>query len=385
MLDKPEPAESAAPSSIAGDDVLRKTLDHLLEGFQIISVDWTYVYVNPAAARHGRRSPEELVGRKMWEAYPGLQDTPLFAVLSRCMRERTTTTFENQFTFPNGVTRWFELRIVPVPQGLCVHSIDIQGRKDAESALRRINQELESRVAARTRQLASVNEELEAFSYSVSHDLRAPLRDIEACVRSMRERVASVPGPDAQQLVEKTGAAVAQMGRLMDDLLQFSRMGREPLRKQRVNLAQVVAAAREQVSRDAEERDVRWSVGQLPDVDADPALLQVALVNLLDNALKFTRGRSPARIEVSTRCDEVVGELVIAVRDNGVGFDGRQAHKLFNVFQRLHTDPAFEGTGIGLASVRRIASRHGGRAWAEGGVDAGASFYLALPTGASQT
>ena len=256
---------------------------------------------------------------------------------------------------------------------------------NAESALRRINQELESRVAARTRQLASVNEELEAFSYSVSHDLRAPLRDIEACVRSMRERVASLPGPDAQQLVEKTGAAVAQMGRLMDDLLQFSRMGREPLRKQRVNLAQVVAAAREQVSRDAGERDVRWSVGQLPDVDADPGLLQVALVNLLDNALKFTRGRSPARIELSTRCDEVVGELVIAVRDNGVGFDGRQAHKLFNVFQRLHTDPAFEGTGIGLASVRRIASRHGGRAWAEGAVDAGATFYLALPTAASQT
>lgn len=380
MMDAPEQSPRSTPPA-GGDDPLRRTLDHLLEGFQIVSDDWTYIYVNPAAARHGRRTPEELHGRKMWEAYPGLQETPLFAVLSRCMRDRTTTTLENQFSFPNGVTRWFELRIVPVPEGLCIHSIDIQARKDAESALRKLNQELETQVAARTRQLTTVNEELEAFSYSVSHDLRAPLRDIEACVVNMRERASAGMGPEEQRLVEKTAASVAQMGRLMDDLLQFSRMGREPLRKRRVSLADIVSAARGQATQDLGDRDVRWTIAELPEVEADPALLQVALVNLLENALKFTRGRTPARIDITTRCDEVISELVIAVRDNGVGFDGRQAHKLFNMFQRLHADAGFEGTGIGLASVRRIASRHGGRTWAEGSIDGGATFYLALPTG----
>jgi PAS domain S-box-containing protein len=369
------------PPASGADLPFRSTLDHLLEGFQIIAHDWSYLYVNPAAARHGRRTPEELHGRKMWEAYPGIQDTPLFAVLTRCMRERTATSFENQFTFPNGTTRWFELRVVPVPEGLCVHSFDIQARKDADAALRRLNHELETRVAARTRQLTATNEELEAFSYSVSHDLRAPLRDIDTFVGELRQRGAASLDAESLGLLNRMSEAVDRMGRLMDDLLQFSRMGREALRKQRIRLEDAVGKAREQVSRNAGDRDIRWSIGSLPEVDADPALLHLALVNIFENAVKFTRGRSPARIDVSARSEEVLGEIVLAVHDNGVGFDSRSAGRLFGVFQRLHADAGFEGTGIGLANVRRIVSRHGGRTWAEGTVDGGATFYLALPAG----
>ena len=376
--DQSHPPASEPPASGA-ELPFRSTLDHLLEGFQIIAHDWTYLYVNPAAARHGRRSPEELHGRKMWEAYPGIQDTPLFVVLSRCMRERTATSFENQFTYPNQTTRWFELRVVPVPEGLCVHSFDIQSRKDADAALRRLNQELETRVAARTRQLTATNEEIEAFSYSVSHDLRAPLRDIDAFVRALRERAASALDGEALDLLNRTAEAVGHMGRLMDDLLQFSRMGREALRKQRVGLGDAVRKAMEQVSRNQGDRDIKWTIATLPDVDADPALLHLALVNIFENAVKFTRGRSPARIDVSGQCDEVVGEVVLAIHDNGIGFDSRSAGRLFGVFQRLHADAGFEGTGIGLANVRRIVSRHGGRTWAEGTVDGGATFYIALP------
>ena len=378
-----EPPSESSGQAPASDASIRATLDHLLEGFQIISPDWTYLYVNPAAARHGRRTPQELHGQKMWEAYPGIRETPLFAVLTRCMRDRTSTSFENQFTYPNGISRWFELRVVPVPEGICIHSFDIQARKDADAALRRLNQELETRVAARTRQLTALNEELEAFSYSVSHDLRAPLRDIDGYVTALHAHVPPELDAVCRSLLDKTTDAVARMGRLMDDLLQFSRMGRESLRKTRVNLTDLVHAAKDQVARSAEGREIVWTIGSLPEVDADPALLHLAMVNLLDNAVKFTRGRSPARIDVSARSDEVVGEIVIAVRDNGVGFDNRYAQRAFGVFQRLHADAGFEGTGIGLANVRRIVSRHGGRTWAEGEVNGGATFYVALPVAAA--
>ena len=356
---------------------LRSTLDHLLEGFQVIAHDWTYLYVNPAAARHGRRTPEELHGRRMWEAYPGIQDTPLFAVLSRSMRDRTAMTFENQFTFPDQSTRWFELRILPVPEGICVHSIDIHARKEAMTALRRLNEELDTQVASRTRQLKALNEELEAFSYSVSHELRAPVEQVNAAVAQLLARGGALDEAD-RRLADSIARASGQMGRLIDELLAFSRLGREPLRKRRVKLAEVLDAARKQNAHAEEGRDVRWFVGPLPEIDADPALLQVALSNLLSNALKFTRGRSPARIEVAAQSDEVVGEVVLTVRDNGVGFDTGLAPKLFGVFQRLHGE-AFEGNGIGLATARRILARHGGRIWARGTPDGGAEFHCALP------
>jgi signal transduction histidine kinase len=378
----PENAPAGTPASAVPDHPFRSTLDHLLEGFQIIAPDWTYVYVNPAAARHGRRTPEELHGRKMWEAYPGIQDTPLFAVLSRCMRERTATSFENQFTFPDQTTRWFELRVVPVPEGLCVHSFDIQSRKDSDAALRRLNLELETRVADRTRQLRELNEELEAFSYSVSHDLRAPLREIGLALDNLRVIVQAESGEDARAVANHASAAVSRMERLIDDLLSFSRVGREPLRKRRVNLTEIVRAAQDEAARGAGGvRQVIWTVGQLPEVAADPALLRLALNNLLSNALKFTAGRSPARIDISAHSDEMAGEVIISVRDNGVGFEPAHAHRLFGVFQRLHTDAEFPGSGIGLANVRRIVARHGGRTWAEGAPNAGATFYIALPAG----
>jgi light-regulated signal transduction histidine kinase (bacteriophytochrome) len=174
------------------------------------------------------------------------------------------------------------------------------------------------------------------------------------------------------------------MEQLIDDLLSFSRVGRDPLRKRRVELADVVRRAQDEAARAAGGvRQVVWSIGQLPAVQADPALLHIAMVNLLSNALKFTEGRSPARIEVSARSDEMVGEVVVAVRDNGVGFDSSHAHRLFGVFQRLHPEADFPGSGIGLANVRRIIARHGGRTWAEGAVNAGATLYFSLPIGSA--
>lgn len=358
----------------------REVLDSLLEGFQIIDREWRYVYVNPAVAAQGRRRPDELLGRKMWEVYPGIEQSPLFEHLRRCLEDRVAVSLENLFVFPDGQSRWFELRVEPVPEGVCVHSFDIQSRKDAQEALERINQELERRVAARTQDLETLNAELEAFSYSVSHDLRAPLRHVNGYARVLAEDAHQRLIEEDKRCVQRIVTATQRMTSMIDALLELSQLGRRPLVKRQVALSEVVASARADVAPDEEGRDVAWSVAELPDLEADPALLRLVFVNLFSNALKYTRGRQPSRISVGSQAGQQAGELVVWVRDNGVGFDMRYADRLFGVFQRLHTESEFEGTGVGLANVRRIVGRHGGRAWADAKVDGGATFYLSFPS-----
>ena len=249
--------------------------------------------------------------------------------------------------------------------------------------------QLEERVEARTKDIAALNaqletrvtelkgltSELEAFSYSVSHDLRAPLRHMGGFA-SLLERSASL---DAQGLryARTISEASARMGQLIDDLLAFSRMGRAEMLRSQVALDALVENVREEVHGHRDPGAVQWIIHALPIVEADPAMMRQVLVNLLSNAVKYSATRSPAVIEIGTL--DAPGEVVIFIRDNGVGFDMQYAGSLFGVFQRLHSPEAFEGTGIGLASVRRIVHRHGGRTWAESVVDKGATFFVALP------
>ncbi len=241
----------------------------------------------------------------------------------------------------------------------------------------RLNAELEERVVQRTAQLETANKELEAFTYSVSHDLRAPLRHISGYVDLLVKRCMQALPENGKHYLESIADSAHKMGTLIDDLLQFSRTGRMELRQSISDMNRQLREVIESINDENTGRIIEWSVASLPQVFCDEAMLRLVWYNLLSNSVKFTRTREKAMIEIGFRREK--GELVFFVRDNGVGFNMQYAQKLFGVFQRLHPAEEFEGTGIGLANVRRIISRHEGLTWAEAEQDKGATFYFSLP------
>lgn len=548
----------AAKALQASEDRHRKTLDTMMEGCQIIDFDWRYLYVNDATLCHGRRASEELLGRTMMEAYPGIEYTEMFAELKRCMENRIPGHMENEFVYASGDSAWFELSIQPVPEGIFILSINLTERKRAEQELnirnkigeifltipdgkmyyevmqvflsamksefgtfgyidengdlvvptmtrhvwdecrikdkdivfpreswgnsswprclrekkaivinkpslltpkghitmtRHISQpiihqgkpiglmqvanketdyddndiqlfqtiadaiapvlnarlqkdramkaleehrgQLEDLVDERTAeiqlyaaQLEAANKELEASAYSVSHDLRAPLRRMDGFSGALLETYKDRLDEKGKHYLERVRAGAADMGGLIDDLLNLSRITRSKVERKRVNLSKIVHSIVRELRKGAEEeRNVLFNIQDDVAVMGDQRLLTVLLRNLLGNSWKFTGKKENTRISFGVKVDGISKMKkpdmpenipVYFVRDNGAGFDLAYAEKLFGAFQRLHRTDEFEGTGIGLATAQRIVHKHGGIIWAEGEVGKGACFYFTL-------
>jgi PAS domain S-box-containing protein len=368
--------------------LLQSVLDSMSEGLVAADEEGNFVLWNPAAERIVGLGPSEM-SPELWNTHYGLyradtvtpfppEENPLLLAIRG--HASTSEMFMRNRVIGNGI--WIEINSSPLRdkdgllRGGVVAFRDVTQRRADEREIRKLNDELEQRVATRTAQLEEANKELETFSYSISHDLRAPLRHISGFSKILTEDFGPSLPAEAQHHLQRIEQGAGQMGQLVDELLNLTRVGRQALAMQVTALGSVVKDVITMLEPESQGRQVEWKIEVLPVAECDPILVRQVFQNLIGNALKYSRPRSPAVIEIG-QCERD-GQRVIFVRDNGVGFNMKYVDKLFGVFQRLHRAEEFEGTGVGLATVRRIIQKHGGRVWAEAEVDRGSTFYFTL-------
>ncbi|HME09202.1 MAG TPA: PAS domain S-box protein, partial [Bryobacteraceae bacterium] len=368
--------------------MLQSVLNSMSEGLVTTDEQGKFVIWNPAAERIVGLGPAN-VSSEEWSAHYGLYLPDMvspFPVdqnpLLRALHGESSTADMYLRNLQLGTGVWIESSASPLRdksgalRGGVVAFRDITQRKADEREIRKLNDELEEKVFERTAQLQAANHELEAFSYSVSHDLRAPLRHIVGFTSLFLEEFGATLEPRGQNYLRRIQAGASRMGQLVDELLNLTRIGRRAMRPQLTALNSLVEEVISMLQPETEGREVQWKIDQLPSVECDPVLIQQVFQNLIANALKYSRPRTSAVIEIGQTQEN--SQPVIFVRDNGVGFNMKYADKLFGVFERLHRAEDFEGTGVGLATVLRIVQKHGGRVWAQAELDRGATFYFTV-------
>lgn len=353
------------------------TFDAMNDAISLIGLDGKILRCNTAMAKLVGRQIKDLIGLNCYTLMHGaskpIPECPIVRMKSSKQRE-ILEFFKND--------RWLHVTVDPLLDdgGIIVGGVhvirDITKRKSVEEELKKHREHLEELVGERTSELEAMNKELESFSYSVSHDLRAPLRHLTGFAGLLTEKLSENLDEEGKRYLQVISDSATKMNRLIEDILLFSRMGRAEMRKISIDMNALVKEALQELEIDVRGRDIRWDIGELPRVEGDPIMLRLVMINLIANALKFTRTKKQAIIGINAATQKK--EFVFSVKDNGVGFDMKYNNKLFSIFQRLHREEDFEGTGIGLAHVKRLVHRHGGRVWAEGKVNEGATFSFSL-------
>ncbi|HMK27906.1 MAG TPA: PAS domain S-box protein [Chitinophagaceae bacterium] len=349
-------------------------LESIADAFFAVDKDWTVTYWNRIAETALSVSKQQILGKNLWEIFSDSIDSESYKKYHEAIETSQVVHFEDYYAALN---RWYEISAYPSENGLSVYFKDVTERKQAEEEIKKLNTGLEEKVIKRTEELQVANREMEAFTYSVSHDLRAPLRGIIGFANILEEDYGRKLDNEAKRITAVVKDSALKMGHLIDDLLAFSRIGKQEITKTLVNTETLVNEVVDELMRQSQTPNkIYWDIKPLPPINADLNTIRQVWINLISNAVKYSGNKENQRIEIGTFNRE--GQTVFFIKDNGVGFDEEYKYKLFKVFQRLHDAEEFEGTGVGLALVEKIVSKHGGKVWAEGKENEGACFYFSL-------